>query len=428
MRIKDLNVNEDILELFNYTLNGDAKAEVKKLLSLPLVSTREILERQNILKGFMENFSLFEGYSYSRIDFRQVYIFLRNFDEHDFLPKRLKLRLRLSKKKHYDYRGRCVQLITLFHRLHNHYIKRIVTAPFPEKYKNDIRLLDDFLNSFKLDYYENLIREHKFGVKHIVQIIKHISLKKQKKEIIPFQDTYTLFEAYISIITGIKKHNFCFPEISTGQVSLTDFYHPLLKDPVKNTFTSNSNVILITGPNMSGKSTLLKAISLCIYLGNIGFAVPAKAAQLPRYNNISVFINLNDDMQSGYSHFMTEVINLKNVALEATNDSPNYAVFDELFRGTNIEDALEISQTTLKGLLNFKNSLFLVSSHLHQLTEMKEIQDKTIDTFYLDCNLKANTPAFTYTLKPGWSDVKIGRILFEKEGLNTILNPKHILS
>ncbi|QEE51302.1 AAA family ATPase [Flavobacterium alkalisoli] len=428
MEIKDLSINEDILNLFNYTLNDDAKATVKNLLLKPLETKEQILYRQHVLKGFLENISLFETYSYSRIDFRQVYIFLQSFDDEEFLEKGLKLKLHFSKQKHYDYRSRCVQLIMLFHRLHNHYIKNIVTVPFPEEYKNDIRLIDDFLSSFKLDYYENLIRAHKFGVKHIVQILKLISIKKRKKEIVAFQDAYTLFEAYISIAKGIIRHKLAFPEISEKQVALTQFYHPLLANPVKNSFEANSNVVLITGPNMSGKSTLLKAISICIYLGNIGFAVPAQAAKIPKYDNISVFINLNDDLQSGYSHFMTEIINLKKVVEQSGTDKPHYAVFDELFRGTNIDDALEISKATLKGLLNFKNSLFFVSSHLHQLTEMEEIQNGSIATYYLDCNLKESTPAFTYELKPGWSDIKIGRILFEKEGLNELLQHKHTLS
>jgi DNA mismatch repair protein MutS len=165
---------------------------------------------------------------------------------------------------------------------------------------------------------------------------------------------------------------------------------------------------------MSGKSTLLKAIGICIYLGNIGFGIPASFGRMPLYSNISAFINLNDDLASGYSHFMTEIINLKDVVADVRHGNRNLAIFDELFRGTNIDDALEISRTTLKGLLNFPDSLFFVSSHLHQISEMEEIQDGRIAAFYLNCSLSNNTPAFTYMLKPGWSDIKIGRILFEK--------------
>jgi DNA mismatch repair protein MutS len=153
---------------------------------------------------------------------------------------------------------------------------------------------------------------------------------------------------------------------------------------------------------MSGKSTLLKAASLCVYLGITGLAVPASNARMPFFNTISVAINLTDSIISGYSHFMSEIITLKNVLTEAADSSKCFAVFDELFRGTNIEDALEISTATLKGLVKF-------------------IKKGKIATCFIECELNDNTPEFTYKLKEGWSDLKLGRILFEKEGLNKML-------
>ena len=143
---------------------------------------------------------------------------------------------------------------------------------------------------------------------------------------------------------------------------------------------------------------------------------------MPFFNTISVAINLTDSIVSGYSHFMTEIVTLKNVLEEAKDNSRCFAVFDELFRGTNIEDALEISTATIKGLTRFPNSLFFISTHLHQLRDIEEIKNGTVSTWYIDCRLNDNTPAFTYQLKEGWSDLKIGRILFEKEGLYKMLD------
>ena len=93
-----------------------------------------------------------------------------------------------------------------------------------------------------------------------------------------------------------------------------------------------------------------------------------------------------------------------------------------MFRGTNIEDAVEISPTTIKGLTQFKNSIFFISTHLHQLKEIEEVQSQAISTYYFDCGLVDNTPIFSYQLKKGWSDLRVGQILFEKEGLNELLN------
>ena len=100
---------------------------------------------------------------------------------------------------------------------------------------------------------------------------------------------------------------------------------------------------------------------------------------------------------------MTEIITLKNVLADAEKGSKCFAVFDELFRGTNIEDALEISTVTIKGLTRFTNSLFIISTHLHQLKDLEEIKNNKVATYFIECELNGNTPAFTYKLKEGWS-------------------------
>lgn len=417
MNIKDLNINSDIINLFDYTINDDAKVSLKKLLVTPLLSKEAIIERQEILKGFQANIEVFHNYSYSKIDFREVNYFLEKFDKDLYLPKRIKLKLQLYKSKHYEYRSKCVQIIMLYYRLH-HYIKNLPTAAFPKAYKAEIMRIDEYFSSFRPDYYQGLIRENKFRIKHILEIITIVASKKKKLEIQEFHIAFPLFEAYLSAATGIQAHRFTFPEIGGTGIELSNFYHPLLKTPVKNSLATKSNVVLLTGPNMSGKSTLLKAIGICVYLSNIGFAIPATQGRVPFYSTIDIFINLNDDLQSGYSHFMTEIINLKKVILEARTSKNCFAIFDELFRGTNIDDALEISKTTLKGMLNFPDSLFFVSSHLHQLITMDEIQSGKIACHYLDCDLQNDNPTFTYQLKQGSSDIKIGRILFEKEKMS----------
>lgn len=419
MEIKDLAISPDIVNLFDYTQNDDARYCLAKIMLTPLPDKASVVERQAILKGFVSNSNVFQNYTYSRIDYREANYFIEKFTEEVYLPKRIKTKLRLYKKLYYEYRGKFIQVILLHNRLHS-FIKNLPTMVFPDSYKKELLFMDDYLNYLRLDYYEGFIREGNIRTKHLIEFFRLISDIKNKKRDIAFREMHARFEAYISIALGTRLHGFSFPEITEIKLALADFYHPLLKTPVKNSFTANTNVVLLTGPNMSGKSTLLKAIGICVYLANIGCAVPASAGEVPYYKNIDIFINLNDDLQSGYSHFMTEIMNLKNVIKESETKK-GFAIFDELFRGTNIDDALEISRSTLKGMLNFPESLFFVSSHLHQLIEMEEIKKGTISCFYLDCNLENSTPTFTYHLKEGTSNIKIGRILFEKENMNRLL-------
>ncbi|HEU0125727.1 MAG TPA: hypothetical protein VFQ56_05450, partial [Flavobacterium sp.] len=233
-----------------------------------------------------------------------------------------------------------------------------------------------------------------------------------------------LFESYCSISLAIKNRNFTFPTFKENEISLKDFFHPLVKNPVKNDFTAFSNVIVLNGPNMSGKSTFLKSISLCVYLGNLGLAIPASKAVIPFCNDFSIGINKRDAILNGYSHFMTEIMNLKDVVLNAAEGNRSFAVFDELFSGTNVEDALEICKTTINGLSKYTNSYFFISTHIQ---ELKEFTNDKISTFYLDCELINNVPTFTYKLKKGWSDIKVGRILFDEVGLNELLNSSKLI-
>ncbi|SFQ56432.1 MutS-related protein [Flavobacterium akiainvivens] len=421
MDVKDLNLTTDITRLFDFTLNDEARAALKKMLATPLPDAESVIARQHIFKGFIANMPKIQAYSYSKIDFREVEHFLAGYSDKHFLPKRLKMKLFFSKAKYHRFRGHCIQVILLYHRLYTQYTGILNAEHFPEGYKKELGFINNYLQSFRTEYYENLVRNGSFGIREIVEIIRIISAKKKSMETDAFREKYTLFEAYLSAAMGMHRYGFVFPKIEGTGIALHDFYHPVLTHPVKNSFEATTNVILLTGPNMSGKSTLLKAISLCVYLGNIGFAVPAGAARIPFYSDISAYINLNDDLQSGYSHFMGEVMNLKKVVTQSNTGTPCFAVFDELFRGTNIDDALDISTTTLNGLLKFKNALFFISSHLHQLTETEAVKNGSIACYYLDCTVEGNIPKFNYTLKPGYTHLRVGRLLFEKEGLTHML-------
>ena len=352
----------------------------------------------------------------------EVYTFIINNYTVIHPNKGLRLKLLLSENLRHTTRSKLTQLIVLLHKLENNYLKRIDANQFPALYKKEIESLQNFLSGFRLTYYDELIREQSFNTKHLVELTKIISAKANKGEFKVFWKQYFLFEAYLSISKGIDTPGFSFPTFNERQLSLEDLYHPLIKNPVKNSLSTENNVILFTGPNMSGKSTFLKAAGLCIYLGHIGLAVPASKAEMPYFDSISTSINLSDDLLHGYSHFMAEIMTVKKVVIEASGGRKCFSVFDELFRGTNIEDAVEISSTTLKGLCKFKNCLFFISTHLHPLKEIKEVGSGAISTYYFDCALVNNTPIFSYILKKGWSDIKVGQILFEKEGLNTLLN------
>jgi DNA mismatch repair protein MutS len=417
----DLHIEDEIVPLFDSTYNLFSGRMVHDLLINPLDSESDILYRQKILKGYIGNREILKEYSFSRFNLSDIYDFFETFSAGTFLGMHLRRKLMFSEKERNQKRGKLMMLVLLFSKIHSAYISKINRKLFPDEYASELEKLHLFFIDFELERYEPIVRKKKLKIGHIVELMKVVTEKVTNGQAAAFWKSWYLFEAYLSISVGIIRHGFVFPDFENTGFSMEGLYHPLIKNPVKNNFTADKNVLLLTGPNMSGKSTFLKAVSLCVYLAHKGLAVPASKAKMPFFNTISVAINLTDSIVSGYSHFMSEVIALKNVITEARKGERCFAVFDELFRGTNIEDALEISTVTIKGIIQFTHSLFIISTHLHQLKDLEEIKNNRVTTCYIECDVKDNTPEFTYKLKPGWSDLKLGRILFDREGLNNLL-------
>jgi len=416
--LKDLNIEKELLPLFDYSLNRFARKKITTILERPLQSTDEITERQNILKGFTANNKILKEYSYTVLYLNEVYFFLKDEKVEDLSQKRLKYRLFASKQEKINYISKFGLLILFFHRLQSKYFLRIDLKQFPKEYSTNIKRISQFLSYFELDKHEYIIREDRLKDKQVIELTEKIFELKQKELIAPFWEDLFLFEAYLSINLGILKYNFTFPNFEKKHIKLVDFYHPLIEKPVKNNFETISNVIVLNGPNMSGKSTFLKAVGLCVYFGHLGIGIPAASGEIPFCDHFSIDINRRDDILNGYSHFMTEVMNLKNVVENASNGKQCFAIFDELFSGTNVEDAYEICSTTINGLSKYNNCYFLISTHIQ---ELKNVSNEQISNYYIDCELIENKPTFTYKLKNGWSDIKVGRILFESEGLNEML-------
>jgi DNA mismatch repair protein MutS len=386
----------------------------------------QVQERQKILKGFLENWAVLENFTYPRLYLNEVYGFFQKIAAGEFTaePSVLKaqLRLRLSENERNQKRAQLIQVVLLLNNISGRYLGRLNKSKYPEEFKWQLERVLSVLSKLNLPFYAAAINQDQFSVAKLLAFEKTI-FGLSPEEIKAFWQFFFLFEAYYSVARAIRQHHFTFPEFQAQQFSIWGLYHPLVPNAVKNDISLNrqENTVLLTGPNMSGKSTLLKAVGLCVYLAHIGLAVPAAACQLPFYESIVIAINVNDNLRSGYSQFMAEICNLKTVLQEATAGKKCFAIFDELFKGTNIDDAQEITLTTINGLGKFKESVFFLSTHLVHLQNQLPGSSVSIGKYYIHCTLEAGIPVFTYELKKGWSDLKIGKILFEQEGLAQLL-------
>ncbi|MBS0027635.1 MutS-related protein [Chitinophaga sp. 22321] len=232
-------------------------------------------------------------------------------------------------------------------------------------------------------------------------------------------------DVYLSVAKVATDKHLIFPNaLDKGpcQLKLEGVYHPALANPVGNnvTMTVSRNVIFLTGANMAGKSTFLRAMSTALYIAHMGFPVAAKAMEFTVLDGIYTTINLPDNLGIGASHFYAEVLRVKKMAAELKSGKSLLVIFDELFRGTNVKDAHEATVAVTAAFARKKNSMFVISSHIVEAGEDLQ-QEPGIGFLYLPTRMKGHVPEYTYTLEEGITDDRHGMLIIRNEGILDIL-------
>jgi DNA mismatch repair protein MutS len=233
-------------------------------------------------------------------------------------------------------------------------------------------------------------------------------------------------DVYIAVAKVAKEHGFVFPGAMSESkylVKLDGVYHPQVKNAVPNTIhiSPEGNVIFLTGANMAGKSTFMKSLSIALYTAHMGFPVAAKQMEFTVLDGIYTTINLPDNLGMGASHFYAEVLRVKKIAHELSQNKKLFIVFDELFRGTNVKDAYEATIAITAAFASKTNSLFIISTHIIEAGEVLKERCGNVRFLYLPTRMNGHQPVYTYTLSAGITNDRHGMIIINNEGILNIL-------
>lgn len=225
-------------------------------------------------------------------------------------------------------------------------------------------------------------------------------------------DKISTIDCLLAFAEVSVKYNYIRPEMSLKrEVNIVEGRHPVIETFLKDEYVKNDviinsyNTILITGPNMSGKSTYMRMLALIVIMAQIGCFVPAKSATLMIFDAIFTRIGASDDLISGQSTFMVEMLEANFAIKNATKDS--LILFDELGRGTSTYDGMALAQAIIEYVHEKIGCVMLFSTHYHELV----LLDKTLKhlkNVHVDAKESKGGVVFLHKVLDGGADKSYG--------------------
>ena len=208
------------------------------------------------------------------------------------------------------------------------------------------------------------------------------TIKMNIKILQELSDIISFIDSIFSLSVVAFKYNYCKPNINKdGIIEITNGRHPVIENFLNssNEFIPNDLIIgqknnlvqIITGPNMSGKSTYIRQLALIIILAQIGSFVPAESANISIVDKIFTRIGASDNLYKGESTFMVEMKEVNNILRHATKDS--LIILDEVGRGTSTFDGLSLAWAILEYIINKIHSKTLFATHYHELIDLEHV-------------------------------------------------------
>lgn len=428
--IKDLEIfgndkaPHSIFSFYNYTITIGGRKCLYDLMRFPTNDLDSIEQRRDTIK-FIHDVEFELKINSSQFEFIDHYLNL-NIDplRNNFLDAYAGAFSYYIKQdnNYYIIQSGIKQLISLFRHL-NKIITPLIKDTLPAELQAQIQQISALIKC--QDMKEIFTPKEKISC---IQLNRLDSLfrKKYKAELLNIIRIVYFLDACISVARAAREKKLSYPEYLTSSIPsvvIEGLYHPLLENAVPYDVNADieKNLCFLTGPNMAGKSTFMKALGLSVYLAHLGFPVPASRMRTTVFNGVISTINLSDDRNLGYSHFYSEVKRVKQTALKIREQGNFLIIFDELFRGTNVKDAFDASLIIIRSFAKIAGCKFFISTHITEIAE--ELKDMDWIQFrYFDSHLENDRPIYNYQLLSGVSHERLGMQIIKNENIMDILN------
>lgn len=305
-----------------------------------------------------------------------------------------------------------------------------LNQPFAEDadnpYREKIAELKHLLNHPKL---KAVLLNEQTEQMPVSKVISYHRLFNDELSEVLTQVTQSIYFLDVCItVSNVARHRgFAYAQVLSDQESILtadDLRHPEINNAIGNPvrLSNSNNLIFLTGANMAGKSTFMKALGVNFYLAHMGFPVAARQMQFSVKEGIYSSINVPDNLNLGYSHFYAEVLRVKKVAEEVSSGKKLLVIFDELFKGTNVKDAHDATLEVTTAFSDYLSCFFVISTHIIEVGETLQNRCNHMQALYLPTVMKGNVPTYPYLLQPGISSDRHGMMIIENEGILELLS------
>lgn len=254
----------------------------------------------------------------------------------------------------------------------------------------------------------------------------HFIFYRYKQQVHELLQLFGKLDAWYGMAKAAMVHRLHYPTLTddaTPRLEAVQLYHLLLPKPVAYDIdlSHKENFLFLTGANMAGKSTFIRSIGAAVYLAHLGMGVPAASMTCSLFEGILSNINVTDNISKGESFFFNEVQRIRNTIMKINDGNKWLVLIDELFKGTNIKDAMKCSLAVVQGLVKMRQSIFVLSTHLYEIGE--ELRNYENILFrYFETDIRDDQLVFNYQLRNGISDDRIGYLILKREKVLELLD------